>query len=139
MTKTIIVRFDARYAPEIKRIRNEVFTKEQHIDECKDFDGQDLHTVHGLVVTKGKFVGSGCMLEDGHIGRLAVRREYRGRGFGAKLVLALVEEASPRGLNRVYLGAQKHAVGFYEKLGFSVYGEPYTEVNIKHVHMFRIH
>ena len=77
------------------------------------------------------------MLADGHIGRLAVLRIYRGRGLGAKAVLALVTEAENTGMKRVYLGAQKHAVGFYEKLGFSEYGEPYTEVNIEHVHMER--
>lgn len=40
-------------------------------------------------------------------------------------------------MNRVYLGAQRHATGFYERLGFSAYGEPYMEVNIEHVHMER--
>ena len=53
------------------------------------------------------------------------------------MVLALVKEAKNIDVKRVYLGAQKHAVGFYEKLGFSVYGEPYTEVNIEHIHMER--
>ena len=77
------------------------------------------------------------MLSDGHIGRLAVLKEYRGQGLGAQALLALVAEADRIGLDRVYLGAQKHAVGFYERLGFSVYGEPYMEVGIEHVHMER--
>jgi len=51
------------------------------------------------------------------------------------MVLALVKEAENRGVKRIYLGAQKHAVGFYKKLGFSVYGDPYTEVNIEHIYM----
>jgi predicted GNAT family N-acyltransferase len=137
MTKTIIVKFDEQFSPEIKRIRNQVFTKEQDIDANLDFDGQDRDAVHVLVIYDGKYVGTGRMLSDGHIGRLAVLKAYRGRGLGAKAVLALVKEAGDTGMKRVYLGAQKHAVGFYEKLGFSEYGEPYIEVNIEHIHMER--
>jgi predicted GNAT family N-acyltransferase len=58
--------------------------------------------------------------------------------LGAEIVLSLVKEAKKKKLKRVYLGAQQHAVGFYKKLGFSVYGEPYTEVNIEHVYMEKI-
>ena len=137
MVKTIIVKFDKQYASEIKKIRNEVFTTEQGIDANLDFDGQDRDAVQILVIYDGKYVGTGRMLSDGHIGRLAVLKAYRGRGLGAKAVLALVKEAGTTGMKRVYLGAQKHAVGFYEKLGFTVYGEPYIEVNIEHIHMER--
>ena len=138
MTKTIIVEFNEQYAPEIQRIRNQVFTQEQDIDPKSDFDGQDHDAVHVLVVDEGKFVGTGRMLADGHIGRLAVLKTHRGRGLGARAVLALVKEAEELGLRRVFLGAQKQAVGFYEKLDFSVYGEPYIEVNIQHMHMERL-
>ena len=77
------------------------------------------------------------MLNDGHMGRLAVLKAYRGRGLGARVLLALIEEAERAGLERVYPGAQKQAVGFYERLGFAVYGEPYVEVNLEHRHMKR--
>jgi predicted GNAT family N-acyltransferase len=102
-----------------------------------DFDGQDRDAVHVLVSCQSKYVGTGRMLADGHIGRLAVLEEFRGQGLGAEAVRALVREAKSRGMNRVYLGAQMHAIGFYEKLGFSAYGKPYVEANIEHVHMER--
>ena len=137
MVETIVVRFNEPYAAEIRKIRNTVFTGEQHVDEDLDFDGQDPAAVHVLVACEGKYVGTGRMLTDGHIGRLAVLEEHRGRGMGARAVLALVQEAENAGLRRTFLGAQKHAVGFYEKLGFAVYGEPYTEANIEHIHMER--
>ena len=133
-----VVELDKEYAPKIRNIRNNVFTNEQHIDPGMDFDGQDGDAIHVLIIYKGKYVGTGRMLNDGHIGRLAVLKEYRGQGLGADIVLSLVKEAKNKNLKRVYLGAQKHAVGFYKKLGFSVYGEPYTEVNIKHVCMEKI-
>ena len=137
MSESIIVAFDERYAPEIRSIRNDVFTREQHIDEELDFDGQDHDAVHVLVACQDRYVGTGRMLADGHIGRLAVLKAYRGRGLGAVAVQALVEEAESRGMRRVYLGSQIHAIGFYEKLGFSTYGEPYVEADIEHVYMER--
>jgi predicted GNAT family N-acyltransferase len=137
MGETIIVAFEERHAPEIRSIRNNVFTIEQQIDEDVDFDGQDNDAVHVLVSYQGRHVGTGRMLADGHIGRLAVLKEFRGQGLGAKAVRALVKEAKSRGMDRVYLGSQTHAIGFYEKLGFSVYGKPYVEANIEHVHMER--
>ena len=137
MGETVIVAFDERYAPEIRSIRNDVFTAEQQIDEDVDFDGQDRDAVHVLVSYRNSYVGTGRMLTDGHIGRLAVLKDFRGRGLGAEAVRALIKEAENRGMDRVYLGAQKHALGFYEKLGFAAYGEPYVEANIEHVHMER--
>jgi predicted GNAT family N-acyltransferase len=131
------VRFNEQYAPEIRRIRNAVFTDAQGIDEAIDFDGQDPDALHVLVACGEEYVGTGRMPRDGHIGRLAVLQEHRGRGLGAEAVLALVHAAMEIGLNRVYLGAQGHAVGFYERLGFSVYGQPYTEANIEHIHTER--
>jgi len=83
-------------------------------------------------------VGTGRVLEDGHIGRLAVLKHLRGTGLGAQLVNALVESSRDRQLSSVYLGSQVQAVDFYEKLGFSVYGEPYQEADLEHVYMENI-
>ena len=135
MNTTLIVTFSAQFAPWITEIRRAVFTDEQGIDTDKDFDGQDPRAVHALVMGEENFVGPGRMLADGHIGRLAVLAPYRGKGLGARLVRALGEEARRRGLRCVFLGAQKQAQGFYERLGFTTCGKSYLEVGIAHVPM----
>ncbi len=135
MSEIIITRFVEPYATKIKLIRNTVFTNEQYIDSEIDFDGQDDHCIHVLIVKNGEYIGTGRMLSDGHIGRLAILKEYRGQGLGAEMVQSLMDKAKSENMKRVYLGAQKHAIGFYGKLGFSVYGEPFIEVNIEHSHM----
>lgn len=135
MNTAHIVPFDHHYAPEIEAIRRAVFTGEQGIDTRKDFDGQDPQAIHALIALDGTYVGTGRMLADGHIGRLAVHRAHRGKGLGAQLVRCLTEQAGCMGLKRVYLGAQKQARGFYEALGFTTYGKPFVEVGIEHVHM----
>jgi len=135
MAESFIVQFDARYGPEIRKIRTSVFTGEQNVPVSLDFDGLDPSVVHVLVKDGDRFVGTGRMLDDGHIGRLAVLKEKRGKGFGAAAVGALVEEAKRAGMKRVFLGAQMHARGFYQKLGFTEYGSPFIEANIEHIHM----
>jgi predicted GNAT family N-acyltransferase len=44
-------------------------------------------------------------------------------------------ETIRRGYKRVYLHARQYAVDFYEKLGYSTFGEPFDEVSIPHRHM----
>ena len=133
--ESIIVCFDKENETEIRKIRNSVFTTEQQIPEDIDFDGNDPDSVHVLIKEECRFVGTGRMLRDGHIGRLAVLKDHRGKGSGAKAVKALIEEASRRGLKRVFLGAQLQAAGFYRRLGFREYGPIFIEAGIEHVHM----
>ena len=133
--RPLIVEFDERYAPEIRRIRNAVFTHEQGVDEAIDFDGQDAAAAHVLVCAEQGYVCTGRMLSDGHIGRLAVLQEHRGKGLATLAVNALMDEATRRSMCRVYLGSQKQAVGFYRKLGFRECGEPFMEAGIEHVEM----
>ncbi|GEA59804.1 GNAT family N-acetyltransferase [Vibrio comitans] len=117
---------------EIFLVRNTVFTAEQGIDTNLDFDGQDEQSVHALVYDNDEPVATGRMLGDGHIGRIAVLISQRGKGLGTTIMKALVNEARRRNFARVYLGAQVHALDFYEKLGFESIGERYDEVGIEH-------
>jgi predicted GNAT family N-acyltransferase len=132
-----IVRFDQRHSPQIRAIRNAVFTLGQGIDEAIDFDGQDPDALHVLVSVGDKVVATGRLLNDGHIGRLAVLEENRGQGAGTHAVRALVHQAQRLGLKRVYLGSQMQAVDFYRGLGFRERGEPFMEAGIEHIEMER--
>ncbi len=137
MNQTVIVNFDEHYQPIIKHIRTSVFTLEQHVPEDLDFEGKDPDATHALVRDGNQYVGTGRMLDDGHIGRVAVLKEYRQKGFGKSIISALIDEASRLGIQRVFLGAQLHAVDFYKKLGFSEYGEIFLDAGIEHIHMER--
>ncbi|GLR75262.1 GNAT family N-acetyltransferase [Aliivibrio sifiae] len=119
----------------IREIRDTVFIKEQQIDPEIEFDGLDGVAVHALVTFEGKAVGTGRILDDGHIGRIAIVKEFRSKGLGSKIVLSLIDEAIDKGYERVYLGSQKHAIDFYTKLGFQPYGEEFIEADIPHLSM----
>ncbi|MCY1030437.1 GNAT family N-acetyltransferase [Corallococcus sp. BB11-1] len=102
------------------------------------FEDASLH----LVAHAGDTV-TGCVLfhpEDAHGGRLfqmAVAPSLQGQGLGARLVRALEDELRQRRFRHVHLHARAQVVPFYERLGYSVYGEPYVEVGVPHRNMQR--
>jgi hypothetical protein len=120
---------------DILAIRHRVFTVEQQVDPNIDFDGLDGLALQVLASSDGIAVGTGRMLTDGHIGRIAVLKEYRGKGIGSDIIQALVNQAREAGMAKVFLGSQVRAVPFYEKLGFSAAGDNYIEANILHTPM----
>jgi predicted GNAT family N-acyltransferase len=68
---------------------------------------------------------------------MAVDEGARGAGAGRALLDLLVARAGERGLPAVELHAQLHARGFYERAGFTPFGEVYLEAGIEHLGMRR--
>ncbi|WP_318472220.1 GNAT family N-acetyltransferase [Photobacterium leiognathi] len=132
MVEIKIVAFDDAHRGLIRTVREQVFIQEQQIDPEIEFDGLDSEAVHVLVMDGEQPLGTGRILSDGHIGRIAIMKAARGQGLGAKVVQALVKYAQQQGYPRVDLGAQTHAVDFYRKLGFMPYGDEFMEANIPH-------
>lgn len=116
-------------------LRREVFVEEQQVPAEIEIDGRDPDCTHALATLSGEPVGTGRLLPDGRIGRLAVRAQVRGRGVGAALLALLVEEARERGFATVALNAQVGALGFYEGFGFLPVGEEFVEAGIRHQRM----
>jgi predicted GNAT family N-acyltransferase len=77
------------------------------------------------------------LLPDGHFGRWAVLKAWRGRGIGGLMLARLIEAARRRGHREVVLSAQVHAAGFYRAHGFVEAGEEYMEAGIAHRAMRR--
>ena len=126
---------DARAAA--SRIRTTVFVEEQRVPPEIEMDDMDAASVHALAFVDGKAVGTGRLLPDGHIGRMAVLREARAQGVGGAILERLVEEAKRRGFREAVLSAQTHALEFYRKHGFAAVGEVYEEAGIDHQEMRR--
>lgn len=117
-------------------LRNEVFVVEQQVPVALEWDEMDAVSLHAIAFDgSGNAVGTGRLLPDGHIGRMAVRRHVRGQGAGAALLRALMQAASRRGQREVQLNAQVHARGFYERFGFVAEGGIFDDAGIAHVHM----
>jgi predicted GNAT family N-acyltransferase len=118
-------------------IRRTVFVGEQGVSEEEEWDGLDPACDHIVLYADGRPVATGRIVWGRPVllGRIAVLRECRGTGLGAEVVSRLAEKAFAAGAEEVHLHAQLHARGFYEKLGFTAYGEPYEEAGIPHISM----
>lgn len=119
-----------------RRLRRVVFIEEQGVSEDQELDDLDEAALHLLATVDGTPTGSARLLtygDTGKIGRVCVLVAARGTGLGAALIRAAVEEFRQMpGLVSVRLGAQAHALGFYERLGFAACGAPYLDAGILH-------
>jgi predicted GNAT family N-acyltransferase len=118
-------------------IRFTVFVEEQGVPREIELDEQDAVSIHAIVFEQGKPVATGRLLPDGHIGRMAVLKDWRDRGIGALMLAALMNRAKERGDAEVVLSAQVQAVPFYRAHGFRAEGEEYLEAGIRHQAMKR--
>ena len=114
-------------------VRRAVFVDEQKVPAEMELDEFDPPSLHALAFDgEGRVLGTGRLLPDGHIGRMAVLRQARGTGVGSALLQALMQAARARGDREVVLSAQTHAVPFYERFGFVAEGEQYDDAGIPH-------
>ncbi len=114
-------------------IRFSVFVDEQSVPpelERDHYDGEALHLL--ALNSDGKPIATARMLADGHIGRMAVLKEWRGRGIGSALMNRLIDIARQRGYAAVFLHAQCTAEPFYQRLGFAAEGDVFVDAGIDH-------
>lgn len=129
---------EAGYAEQneaIRAVRFRVFVEEQKVPAELEMDERDPVCSHVIAWSGETPIGTGRLLDDGHIGRVAVLAEWRGKGVGDAIMRRLMDLARSRGMTQVELSAQTHAIGFYERLGFRIVGAPFQEAGIEHVYM----
>lgn len=117
-------------------IRFAIFVGEQNVPSGIELDDKDAECMHAVAYDEaGKAIGTGRLLPDGHIGRMAVVKEMRRQGVGDAILDALVEEARKRGHKEVVVAAQLQAAEFYRNHGFVADGKVYKEAGILHENM----
>ena len=117
------------------RLREEVFVIEQGVPLAIELDDADDRAIHFIATVKKEAVGTARLVvrgRSGKIGRMAVRKAWRGKGVGTALIAFIQRVARRKGLTRLYLHAQKQAVPFYTQLGFIATGAPFVEAGIPH-------
>ena len=133
MNWTISQTDDVDTCLELRRI---VFIEEQGVSEADERDGRDADALHVLAQADGRAVGCARVLIEGtvaKIGRVCVLPDGRGTGLGAAIIQACLDAARTQpGVCKAKLGAQTHALSFYEKLGFTAFGPVYDDAGIPH-------
>ena len=126
---------------EIKQIRIDVFMKEQGFAD--EFDEIDDIAKFVLLSIDGKAAGT-CRYfpsadeGDAHIGRMAVRKLYRGQHLGTKIMMAAETGIRRDGFKTCSLSAQVQAKPFYESLGYKAEGEEYLDEDCPHILMRKV-
>lgn len=131
MTFQIVETRDIELCRQLRRV---VFIEEQGVSETDELDDCDDEAIH-LLALDGVPLGSARLLVEGttgKIGRVCVLAHARGRGIGAALIRSAVQKFRAMGLEEARLGAQTHAMGFYEGLGFQAFGPVYVDAGIPH-------
>ena len=124
-----------------RALRREVFIEEQAVPEAEEWDGLDAEARHWLVFDGETPVATMRLRqlgETGKIERVCVLAAHRGAGHGAVLMRTAIDAlgAMP-GVTEAKLGAQLHAIRFYEALGFEAFGPEFMDGGMPHRHMRR--
>jgi len=120
----------------IRAVRKQVFIIEQQVPEELEWDNLDSRCEHAIAITPdGNIVATGRLLPDGHIGRMAVLKVWRGQNIGSTVLKFLIAHARKKGLTEVVLSSQIQAMTFYRHHGFIAEGTEYMEAGILHQDM----
>lgn len=125
-------------------VRKEVFVKEQGVSINIEVDEYDYllnkDVIHFLLLDNHKVIGTLRIIDKEEylkIGRVAILKDYRKKGFGKyflEQVMKIVEDNNLLNISNKYfnLESQVRAIKFYNKLGFLEYGEEFEEAGIQH-------
>lgn len=138
MKYLIIDTTDALYL-EVLALRQRVLRAPLGMDIMNDDLRDEPHQTIAIAVHQNRVVA--CVMAKNlptnswKLRQMAVDPSYQKQGIGAALVLFMEKEAEKRRIDEIALHARETAVGFYEKLGYVVLGERFTEVGIPHWYM----
>ncbi|WWD22614.1 hypothetical protein CI109_107107 [Kwoniella shandongensis] len=125
-------------------IRKEVFIDEQGYDIRIETNDDDARCTHFLLVFEsGDAAGTARVFKtDGQLGRVAIRKDYRGMGLGRPLIEAVHAHVKSTGGKEVWCQSQADtkpggvdATGFYRRLGYVNKGDLYIKEGTIHQDM----
>ena len=123
-------------SPDVKMIREKVFIQEQGFEN--EFDETDKIAQH-IVLYNEEMPIATCRIFKGDddreyiLGRLAVIREYRGKGLGSAMLKEAENLVIQNGGNTLTLHAQCRVKEFYVNLGYSEFGDVDYDEDCPHI------
>lgn len=127
---------------EALKIRYEVFVDEQKVPEDLEIDELEDQSHHLVLYENGTPIGTARIFQVGDglykMQRVAILENHRGQGNGGKLVEAIEHQVQHLDGKKITLGAQLHALSFYEKLGYEVEGPEFMDAGIPHREMTKM-
>ncbi|MBI3035577.1 GNAT family N-acetyltransferase [Candidatus Woesearchaeota archaeon] len=121
------------------KIRKIVFIKEQNVSKNIERDEFDKTAKHFALYYKNRPVGCARIRfinRKAKLERIAVLKEYRGKGFGKIIVDYLIKYCKKKKMKKIFMNAQYYLKDYYKKLGFKPKGIIFEEAGIKHIKMY---
>lgn len=125
---------------DILELRNQAFVIEKNVPKNIEFDGKDAEYMHFCLYDDNVLVGCARGNKEGsamHVGRVTVKTNLRGKGYGKLLFENIELYAKELGLSQIELGAIETAVEFYKKIGFVTIGDYFIEAGWPHINMVK--
>lgn len=127
---------------EERLLRNEVLLRPIGVPDY-GWEQNDDSAWHFIAIKDRQVIG--CVLlvpmdDQGHSAQLtqmAVRSSVQGQGVGKLLIQALLDFSEKNALKEIHIHARDTVTQFYQRFGFSIYGDEFEEVGIKHRLMSR--
>lgn len=123
------------------RIRKLVFMEEQGFAD--EFDDKDTAAKHIVLYNDENSAVATCRYFSAEeagvwvVGRIAVVKEFRRKHYGRLILREAERQAKAARIEKLCLAAQKQAVGFYQKQGFTMDGEEFLEEHCPHIWMYK--
>ena len=138
MALKIIDHGTAEYEQMIK-LRDEILRKPLGLSFSREELDKEKNNLHIVAYEDEKMLGCCMLLEEDpqtvRLRQMAVRNDLQGKGVGKALMQFAENLARDRGYKRITMHARKHALGFYEKMGYKKIGDEFKEITIPHVVM----
>ncbi len=122
---------------EILRVRSQIFTVELKMN-CQDIDGIDFNALHFYLQQDGKIFAylRAFYLDENTVRIGRVLTLQHGKGMGLEIMKRATDYIKQNmSCKTICLDSQKHAIGFYEKLGFKAVSDEFLEEGVLHVKM----
>ncbi|WP_409304692.1 GNAT family N-acetyltransferase [Peribacillus sp. SCS-155] len=122
-------------------VRKKVFIEEQNVPAEEEIDEFEKDATHFVLYNDERSpIGAGRfrILDGiGKVERICVLSEGRNKGAGALIMKAIESYAADKGIEKLKLNGQTHAIPFYEKLHYRVASEEFLDAGIPHKTMIK--
>lgn len=127
-----------KYKKQILEIRKEVFVKELQIIDYELTDDDDLDCNHLVIFIDKIIIAIGRISSNGFISKLAVKKEYRGKGYASKIINESISYVKKLNLEMVRLESLIELIDYYQGFKFNVCSNKYNIHNKALVQMKRL-
>ncbi|TDL35293.1 GNAT family N-acetyltransferase [Jeotgalibacillus sp. S-D1] len=122
-------------------LRKAVFVEEQGVPEEEELDELDSTSEHFLLYAGNEPIGAGRFRSYDNAGkfeRICILSSHRGKGAGSFIMKEIERFAGKNGFQTLRLNAQTQALSFYEKLGYRITSEEFSDAGIPHRAMEKV-